>query len=77
MRGATIAVAQCILNAAISIHAPCEGSDFMLLREMSREEIISIHAPCEGSDEKSWSRRVNLSISIHAPCEGSDFYKYK
>ena len=34
---------------AISIHAPCEGSD--IRARLQRDRIgISIHAPCEGSD---------------------------
>ena len=45
----------------ISIHAPCEGGDWIEAKEAVEAAEISIHAPCEGGD-----------ISIHAPCEGGD-----
>ena len=34
----------------ISIHAPREGGDFMVVRVVPRISFISIHAPREGGD---------------------------
>ena len=56
---------------AISIHAPCTGSD---IRGKSRNYLkqISIHAPCTGSDGRRQEIYNSGAISIHAPCTGSD-----
>ena len=48
-RGATLLPCWPLRTAAISIHAPREGSD-KHLHQMSKAGVISIHAPREGSD---------------------------
>ena len=49
-RGATLRPESFGLDTLISIHAPREGSDAMLLRSGEAGLVISIHAPREGSD---------------------------
>ena len=57
----------------ISIHAPREGSDLVLLCRSWAAHTISIHAPREGSDTSHSTPKLSqLRISIHAPREGSD-----
>ena len=56
----------------ISIHAPREGSDRRVTRQVLNLT-ISIHAPREGSDRRDRdTARAKIAISIHAPREGSD-----
>jgi len=49
VKGATAAWASGEQKKAISIHAPCEGSDLLCFIGFI-PCFISIHAPCEGSD---------------------------
>ena len=57
----------------ISIHAPREGGDFMVVRVVPRISFISIHAPREGGDLMFLRRGSrHFMISIHAPREGGD-----
>ena len=70
-RGATVFVSQALADILISIHAPREGSDGVLVLHWV-PELISIHAPREGSDAVPSVRLQDFSISIHAPREGSD-----
>ncbi len=73
MRGATPLDETTVEAVAISIHAPCEGSDvFYIIHDFIN--CISIHAPCEGSDFSKGTTSSDTSISIHAPCEGSDCF---
>ena len=56
----------------ISIHAPREGSDVVVVDEVGLFG-ISIHAPREGSDVLAKvGEGHRIRISIHAPREGSD-----
>ncbi len=73
-RGATTEGYPLRNGEAISIHAPCTGSD--ALRQKLRDRLrISIHAPCTGSDAQEYAASVTeTEISIHAPCTGSDQY---
>ena len=72
-RGATIIQPYYFGDAAISIHAPREGSDHGCIIWSGLRQIISIHAPREGSDyHHSQACKVSFQISIHAPREGSD-----
>ena len=73
MKGATCNLLISSLIDFISIHAPCEGSDYDPVTGKYKIVNISIHAPCEGSDyiELSMLNYVE-NISIHAPCEESD-----
>ncbi len=56
----------------ISIHAPREGGDFMVVRVVPRISFISIHAPREGGDHRKDENGLYVIISIHAPREGGD-----
>ena len=70
-RGATRPVGALEHLVQISIHAPREGSDGVLVLHWV-PELISIHAPREGSDALEHADRLAGCISIHAPREGSD-----
>ena len=71
-RGATSdSLGSVSLTGYISIHAPREGRDLLLIRRLC-EMHISIHAPREGRDEIAVMFRVVVCISIHAPREGRD-----
>ena len=59
----------------ISIHAPREGGDFMVVRVVPRISFISIHAPREGGDHRKDENGLYVIISIHAPREGGDHTK--
>ena len=43
-------MASCVSAFAISIHAPCTGSDVIPDITTVLAKVISIHAPCTGSD---------------------------
>ncbi len=45
-----------LVRAAVSIRAPCEGSDLIVERAGHADE-VSIRAPCEGSDAHRFRRR--------------------
>ena len=72
MRGATNASAGEQANQDISIHAPREGCDTNLLKQMAILREISIHAPREGCDLGRLLTLSGYRISIHAPREGCD-----
>ena len=56
----------------ISIHAPREGCDGVLIVHVHVSAGISIHAPREGCDaHRTQTARFEI-ISIHAPREGCD-----
>ena len=58
----------------ISIHAPREGGDYVVLVAVVVCVVISIHAPREGGDGDGGAAvAVDLAISIHAPREGGDW----
>ena len=62
------------LNVFVSIHAPWEGCDQLLVHLSHGLVLVSIHAPWEGCDQLL----VHLShglvlVSIHAPWEGCDW----
>ena len=57
---------------AVSIHAPWEGCDRVLLSEVSSAEKVSIHAPWEGCDCDELHGEFRTGVSIHAPWEGCD-----
>ena len=61
-----------IVRTYISIHAPREGGDLLLVGDY-RNQCISIHAPREGGDRRRYNHAENEVISIHAPREGGDF----
>ena len=70
-RGATLPQLWGANDGGISIHAPREGSDAVVIL-VFHHLLISIHAPREGSDAvQAPSARIR-QISIHAPREGSD-----
>jgi len=71
VKGATLWQLSGEVVIIISIHAPCEGSDYCNIK-LQGNSAISIHAPCEGSDKNQGEQLSMLEISIHAPCEGSD-----
>ena len=70
-RGATRVFVGQIDACAISIHAPCTGSDDYDHGQLVFHR-ISIHAPCTGSDGAMTTFFMPMVISIHAPCTGSD-----
>ena len=62
------------LKGFVSIHAPREGCDEVIVHLLIGEQSVSIHAPREGCD---CTRRNLLSrdeVSIHAPREGCDCF---
>ena len=65
------------VSTKISIHAPREGGDFLILSKVVPSAVISIHAPREGGDVARRRLDVLLLISIHAPREGGDFCQSK
>ena len=64
VKGATSSIKFFYLKISISIHAPCEGSDVLLVW-VHNLDYISIHAPCEGSDAKS--RYISITNSNFNP----------
>ena len=71
-RGASTPTVITHKSAAISIHAPREGSIYAPVALLVAQDGISIHAPREGSIavfRLRWG--VHQQISIHAPREGS------
>ena len=71
-RGATDDLDTAFAALKISIHAPREGGDVVVLSKMMRERSISIHAPREGGDGTPYIIHATIEISIHAPREGGD-----
>ena len=55
----------------ISIHAPREGSDLVMIL-YSRREIFQSTLPVRGATPDETVPQTLLRISIHAPREGSD-----
>ena len=74
-RGATLMLVRSLVCGLISIHAPREGGDFMVVRVVPRISFISIHAPREGGDGQTAGRKGFPVISIHAPREGGDCHR--
>ena len=74
-RGATLMLVRSLVCGLISIHAPREGGDFMVVRVVPRISFISIHAPREGGDHRKDENGLYVIISIHAPREGGDHTK--
>ena len=71
-RGATHPDGDAPGGIQISIHAPREGSDLVVVVDEVGLFGISIHAPREGSDLEYRIPGPCCKISIHAPREGSD-----
>ena len=71
-RGATTSDRHFLVTITISIHAPREGGDVMLLSQFYTLTDISIHAPREGGDVCYRYTTPQYLISIHAPREGGD-----
>ncbi len=61
VRGATVKKTNGGCADSISIHAPCEGSDHVVILRVFNRLNISIHAPCEGSDH----RRKNVNNRVY------------
>ena len=51
-RGATLILSKVVPSAVISIHAPREGGDLVILDVKPQFLEISIHAPREGGDQQ-------------------------
>ena len=58
--------------AGISIHAPREGGDILLLAIMFGILIFQSTPPARGATKKMTCYISSLIISIHAPREGGD-----
>ena len=72
MKGATFLWLCHYVSIVVSIHAPNEGSDAVIIIQ-SQDNIVSIHAPNEGSDGIiARGLKTIANVSIHAPNEGSD-----
>ena len=61
-----------VIPPDISIHAPREGGDVLLVAGRGILGLISIHAPREGGDNELLTLGGVFDISIHAPREGGD-----
>ena len=59
---------------SVSIHAPWEGCDRIILPLAVRTIVVSIHAPWEGCDKELKERIDSYAVSIHAPWEGCDVH---
>ncbi len=72
MKGATGCPCRHAAGVKVSIHAPNEGSDAILILHNPTARLVSIHAPNEGSDKCRPIIAAVIKVSIHAPNEGSD-----
>ena len=77
VKGATRAAAEKLIDRAISIHAPCEGSDLCAPKMELFTELFQSTLPVKGATFTIIISIVLGRISIHAPCEGSDKSKVK
>ena len=60
-------------SVIVSIHAPWEGCDKIVVDFLIGQEAVSIHAPWEGCDiAGSITKHNRATVSIHAPWEGCD-----
>ena len=75
-RGATQVRTTSLIASRVSIHAPREGCDLVLVL-LDLFFGVSIHAPREGCDDGSLWSLVIRHVSIHAPREGCDWNSNK
>ena len=61
-----------VFDNAISIHAPCEGSDSLEKQFPVDEDGFQSTLPAKGATGDNVATGTTITISIHAPCEGSD-----
>ena len=65
-------VRETVSDVAISIHAPCTGSDTDEGRTRERRKEFQSTLPARGATARGGILRKKAHISIHAPCTGSD-----
>ena len=76
-RGATVFMAALLTTLGISIHAPREGGDLMILRRGSRHiSDFNPRPPRGGRPPRALATKLGIRISIHAPREGGDSAAY-
>ena len=62
-----------IIEALTSIHAPSEGSDYIIGEEVLYEMILQSTLPAKGATVEICYQPPYEETSIHAPSEGSDY----
>ena len=71
-RGATPRLLSGCASAAISIHAPCTGSDHVRRVQLRKQFGFQSTLPARGATLIHQNNNTLFGISIHAPCTGSD-----